>query len=38
MYVTDLIWLAYTVFAVLAAAFMIAFALKVRQGGGHGEE
>lgn len=34
MYITDVIWWAYTAFLVAVAAFMVFFALKVRQKGG----
>jgi len=33
MYITDVVWWAYTAFVVAVAAFMVFFALKVRQKG-----
>lgn len=33
MYITDVIWWLYTLFAAMVAVFMIYFALKVRQKG-----
>lgn len=33
MYITEVIWWAYTAFLVLVAAFMVFFALTVRQKG-----
>lgn len=33
MYLTDVIWWSYTLFMVVAALFMLYFALKVRQKG-----
>jgi len=34
MYITDVVWWAYTAFLVLVALFMLFFAAKVRQKGG----
>lgn len=34
MYITDVIWWSYTVFLVLVALFMLAFASHVRRKGG----
>lgn len=33
MYVTDIIWWGYTLFLIAAIAFMLTFALKVREKG-----